>query len=330
MTTKQKGAYGADDALVDFILGITFEIWEQRQIELIRQYYGESTEVFALSGVSIGSEAMIDGTRSMLSAFPDRLLLADDVIWSGSHAEGFYSSHRILSPMTNKGPTMYGPATGQSVKILSIADCVVEQGVITREWLLRDNHALVRQLGFDPVEAARVSAASQDDTTRSWMEQEFERVAGHGSSSVGTLLPSPDEDAALFAQCVLANHWSRADAEISNAAYAPYAVLYRSPVEFYSGRDAILDAYGKLNQAFTVRGISVDHVAVQPADSEGVHVAVRWTAAAKHDGDYLGIAPTGRDVFVLGATHWRIVDERIAIEWTVFDSLAVMSQLVEP
>ncbi len=161
MNTTKQGAYGADDDLVDYILGITFEIWEEGGAELIHQYYGADIVVYGLDGITRGAAAMVDGTRAMLEAFPDRLLLADDVIWSGSREEGYYSSHRIISPMTNKGATIFGPATDRHVRILTIADCVVEDGVITREWLLRDNHALVSQLGHDPIECARIVAGTK-------------------------------------------------------------------------------------------------------------------------------------------------------------------------
>ena len=119
MTTSQSGAYGAGNMLVDYILGITYEIWEEREIELINQYYRADTVIFALDGITRGAAAIIDGTQAMLESFPDRLLLADDVIWSGNHEDGFYSSHRIISPMTNQGPTIFGPATGKQVRILT-------------------------------------------------------------------------------------------------------------------------------------------------------------------------------------------------------------------
>ena len=155
------GAYGPDSDIVDFILGITFEIWEQRGVDLIHRYYAPDVEVYGMEGVIHGAQAMVDGTRQMLDAFPDRLLLGDNVVWSGSRASGFYSSHRITSPMTNLGPSAFGEATGRRVCITNVADCVVENGVVTREWLMRDNLALVRQLGFEPTEAAGRLAASQ-------------------------------------------------------------------------------------------------------------------------------------------------------------------------
>ena len=80
MTAINTGEYGADDDLVDYILGITFEIWEQGNVDLINQYYGPSTVVWALDGITHGATEMIAGTNAMLQAFPDRLLLGDDVI----------------------------------------------------------------------------------------------------------------------------------------------------------------------------------------------------------------------------------------------------------
>lgn len=328
MTTDGTGAYGADDKLVDYILGITFEIWEQRKVGLIHQYYDADIAVYALDGITRGASGMVDGTNAMLAAYPDRLLLVDDVIWSGTHEDGYYSSHRIVSPMTNKGPTLFGPATGKRVRILTIADCVVENGVITGEWLIRDNHALVAQLGHDPVACARVVADRRSEESDAWMGEEVARLSAAGVPEAVVALPAADTFLSDFARQVLANNWSTGSDAITSGAYSPYAVAHRSPIEFYSGRDAVAAHYANLRNAIGVDGITVDHVAVQPADEEGIKVAVRWTAAGRHVGDYLGIAATGRPVFLLGGTHWRIENGRIAVEWTVFDGLGVLSQLV--
>lgn len=328
MSNAPTGAYGADDGLVDYILGITYEIWEQRGVDLIRQYYGEDTIVYGLDGITRGAEEMIRGTRAMLEAYPDRLLLADNVIWSGSREQGFYSSHRIISPMTNLGPTPFGPATGKQVRILTIADCVVEEGIITLEWLLRDNHALVTQLGHDPLACAEIVAGRRDAESDAWIASEIERLQRCGVPEPTLALADPATSAASFALQLVANNWAAGEAGITEIAYAPYAVAHRSAVELYSGRDSIADHYAELRSAFAIDGVTVDHVAVQPADSEGLNVAARWCAAGTHTGDYLGLAATQKPVFVLGSTHWRIENDRVAIEWTVFDGLGVLSQLV--
>ena len=126
-------AYGPSHECVDYILGITFEIWEQGNVGFIRDYYSADIEMATIDGLTVGNEAIVEGTAAMLRAFPDRKLLADDVIYGGTGPERFYSSHRIVSPMTNLGATAFGPATGRSVRIMTIADCLVENGVITGE-----------------------------------------------------------------------------------------------------------------------------------------------------------------------------------------------------
>lgn len=328
MTVTPKGAYGADDGLVDYILGITFEIWEQRGVELVNQYYGENTVVYGLDGVTRGAAQMIDGTNAMLAAYPDRLLIADDVIWSGSREEGYYSSHRIISPMTNNGPTLFGPATGKKVRIMTIADCVVEEGVITLEWLLRDNHALVTQLGHDPIDCAKIIAAGRNDESNAWIAAEIDRLRDVGIPELGRTVSGPVSSTAEFALQVLANNWSHGDDQVAASAYSPYAVQHRSPIELYSGRESIAAHFAELRNGISVAGVSVDHIAVQPADSEGLHIAARWCVAGTHTGDYLGLAATDRPVYVLGSSHWRIEADKIALEWTVFDGLGVLSQLV--
>jgi predicted ester cyclase len=328
MAVSHKGAYGPDDGLVDYILGITFEIWEQRNVDLIDQYYDADIAVYGLDGITRGARGMIDGTNAMLEAYPDRLLLVDDVIWSGSREDGYYSSHRIISPMTNKGPTLFGPATGKKVRILTIADCVVENGVITGEWLLRDNHALVVQLGHDPVECAQVVADRRSKESDEWMAEETARLCSAGVPGPADTLPAPETALSDFALQVLANSWKSGSDATTSAAYAPYVVAHRSPIELYSGRESVAAHYAGLRAAVEVDGITVDHVAVQPADEAALKVAVRWSASGRHVGDYLGVAATNRPVFLMGETHWRIESGRIAVEWTVFDGLGVLSQLV--
>ena len=362
---RSGGAYGPGSDIVDFILGITFEIWEQRGVDLIHGYYAPDVEVFSLDGLISGAQAMVDGTRATLEAFPDRLLIGDNVVWSGDRESGYYSSHRITSPMTNHGPSAFGPATGKRVQVTNIADCVVENGVITREWLLRDNLALVRQLGIDAMEAARRLAAGLDERSRAWLRAETLRVnrAASGASAAdranpglaptaGQSTPGPatagqpgpapgvnsaphdarpaaDFNAEAFARHLLGGLWEIRPAAQSEDRYAPYAVMHRSPVERYSGREAILDHYADLSRAFGNPRVSLDHVACQPFGSSGWDIAARWTLAGEHAGTFCGLAATGKPVFVLGVSHWRLAAQRVAAEWTVFDQLAVLGQLLD-
>ena len=314
--------YNADSDLVDFILGITFEIWEQGQIEKIYDYYAENVEVHSLEGITSSAAMMLENTRTTLSIFPDRLLLADDVITSGTTKQGF-SSHRIVSPMTNLGPSTFGPETGLRVQTMNVADCEVNDGLITYEWLVRDNLALIRQLGFDPATCAGIVAQKFDERQSAWLASEYSRTVNNNTAASNKTQNDP---AYAFALDVLKNCWQSGDKSALESTYHPYSVLTRAPLQIYSGRDRIFKHYADWRHAFPRASLSIDNVCSQSFDEHNRRIAVRWSVAGIHEGEFANTPGTGKQVYILGITHWQVVDDRITHEWTVFDELAVLAQ----
>jgi steroid delta-isomerase-like uncharacterized protein len=56
----------------------------------------------------------------------------------------------------------------------------------------------------------------------------------------------------------------------------------------------------------------------------------RWTGAATHEGDFLGIPPTHRRVTMRGMDIVRVRDGRITELWAETDVAGVMQQLTDP
>jgi predicted ester cyclase len=62
--------------------------------------------------------------------------------------------------------------------------------------------------------------------------------------------------------------------------------------------------------------------------AEGDKVVVRWTWRATHNkGEYMGIAPTGKQVTLAGITISRVVDGKTVEEWGEMDNRGMMQQL---
>ena len=61
--------------------------------------------------------------------------------------------------------------------------------------------------------------------------------------------------------------------------------------------------------------------------AEGDRVAARWSARATHQGEYVGVPPSGREVEFTGISVYRIEAGRIAESWTVEDELGLMRQI---
>jgi steroid delta-isomerase-like uncharacterized protein len=61
--------------------------------------------------------------------------------------------------------------------------------------------------------------------------------------------------------------------------------------------------------------------------AEGDRVAVRWEARGTHRGDFMGVAPTGKQLSFRGIQMQRIVNGRIAEEWAGFNTLGALQEI---
>ena len=141
----------------DFILKITQQIWEGKDVESIAKFYTNDIPVRSPFGITYGNKPVIEATYSTLKEFPNRQLLGEDVIWNGNDDAGYHSSHRILSKGTHLGDGSYGKPSGKNIYYRVIADCAYKNNQVYDEWIVRDQGAMVRQLGYSPKEFAPVS-----------------------------------------------------------------------------------------------------------------------------------------------------------------------------
>ena len=66
---------------------------------------------------------------------------------------------------------------------------------------------------------------------------------------------------------------------------------------------------------------------VEDQFSDNYKVVTRWTYTGTHQGEFLGIAPTGKRVTVTGMCIHSIHDGKIVEEWEEWDTLGLMQQL---
>ena len=69
------------------------------------------------------------------------------------------------------------------------------------------------------------------------------------------------------------------------------------------------------------------HIEIEDQIAEGDKVVSRWVARGTHEGDLMGIAPTGNRVTTAGMTIDRIADGKIAETWDNYDAMGMMQQL---
>jgi predicted ester cyclase len=79
--------------------------------------------------------------------------------------------------------------------------------------------------------------------------------------------------------------------------------------------------------AIALKGFSDGRYTIDGMLAEGDTVAVRYTRTGTHDGEYHGIAPTGKQIKVPVAFFYRLANGKIVEAVGYSDSLILMQQL---
>ena len=104
---------------------------------------------------------------------------------------------------------------------------------------------------------------------------------------------------------------------------APGIVSYDSALpEPLVGIDATKASIAAYRDAFPDLKLTVEEQI-----AEGDLVVTRWTARGTHQGELMGMAPTGKQATVTGITIDRLENGRIAESRTNWDALGLMQQL---
>ncbi len=308
--------------LPDYILGITKEIWEDRGLATLRRYYAKDLAVRAPDGVVFGNDGVIAATMATLAAFPDRTLLGEDVIWCGDEESGFLSSHRIFSTATHAADGAYGPVTGKRLQYRIIADCATRENRIYDEWLVRDQGAIVRQLGIEP----RRYAA--------------DRIAAEGGPERCGRPFTPSTDAApRYAGTGNDDEWGERYATIltglMQADFASVPRAYDRAVQIEMpggvtghGRDSVDGFWLRLRAALPSAVLTIHHRIGRADPGEAPRAALRWSLFGRHDGPGAFGPPTGAQIYVLGISHAEFGPRGLRREWVLYDETAIWKQIL--
>jgi hypothetical protein len=305
----------------DYIIGITKEIWEDRGVETLNRYYAPDIPVRSPMGIQRGNQAVISSTMATINEFPDRELLAEDVIWSNDPEHGHLSSHRLLTKATHTRDGQFGAATGKSWTVRVIADCAAEGETIYDEWLVRDYGGIVRQLGMDPSDYAKhliIREGGAKAAARPFTPDMDVDGGYHGRGN-------DNEWGALYADAL-----SRIMAHDFNHVLTGYdrAVIGEYPGAVTAvGRDPCCKFWVGLRSSFPSATFTIHHKIGMDADMLSPRAAVRWSLDGVHDGWGTFGRPSGAAVHVMGISHAEFGPWGLRREFCLYDEIAIWKQI---
>ncbi len=296
----------------DFIREVTDLIWVNRAIGYIRENYEPDSIVHGAYGTSVGRDEIIEGSLMRISATPDRIGQAEDVVWEARGDDAFLSSHLVLSADPNN-----------DFVSRTVANCLYRRGRMVEEWVVRDSLGIALQLGQDPDELARQKAF------RGYVGS-FTQPAQPDVTAVGDSGPRPDdfrpevEMVLEFIQRV----WNDRELEKVDDFWIRDLVLHtvghRTIIRPEGYRRALL----RLIRPFPAGQFEVRDVQTNfDPRYAGLRIAVLW----KLSGSYNGAADfgplTGSPIDLLGVSQFLVQNGRIVREVRVYDEIALRTQI---
>lgn len=311
----------------DYILGVTKDIWEERRIASLEGYYAKNIVVRSPASVVVGNEGIIAATLATLHEFPDRQLYGEDVIWCPAPDDAALSSHRLICTATHSAAGVYGAPTGAKLRYRILADCHARANCIDDEWLVRDQGAIVRQLGLDPRDYARDLIAKEGGP---------EACVAPFTPEIdvtGPYLGTGNEDpwGAAYADIlrrVMTGELSAIPKSYDRAVH----LAYPGGVEALS-HDAADRFWLGLRSAFPSASFTIHHQIGRDDPMMPPRAALRWSLDGTHDGWGSFGRPTGARVHIMGLCHTEFgtlgaASPKLRREWVLYDETAIWKQIL--
>jgi predicted ester cyclase len=317
--------------IVDYIVRCTHRIWDERDIGLIYSHYTHNCVLYGSTGTLYNREDVVRDTIQRLVSFPERRGMATQVIWRGDEDEGFYTSHLVTGSGRHSQHGHLGAPTGRTFVSRTVADCMIHENKIYREWVVADTLAVITQLGLD-------AATYADKMAQTYFDKGLLAIdIGENRRLLGQYPPEAEADLSIAHNDVERDVLGWLHEVFNKRMFGKIAAVYAPTCQYHG--PLMTELYGVaavIHQTLGLIGSVPDgafmpqHICSNPCEEGGVKVAVRWIIEGHHLGygilRYLG-DPTGKRLQIMGMSHFHIKDGKVVDEWRIYDELALMMQV---
>ena len=306
----------------DYILKITKQIWEGKDVDSIGEFYTDDIPVRSPFGITYGNKPVIEATYNTLKEFPNRQLLGEDVIWNGNDDKGYHSSHRILSKGTHLGDGFYGKPTGKDIYYRVIADCACKGNQVYDEWIVRDQGAMVRQIGYTPKEFAQIMIDKEGGLEKAKKLFDKNDIKPSDYQPEKIKKDSAGQKYSEILSKVFEEGYDFNDYNRASSIYWPGNKLGH-------GREDISKFWNSLKDIFTDIKFTIEHVGYLDESDKNPRASIRWFLEGMHSNDSEDYGKkTNSKLFIMGINHVELNQDGVIREWVLFDEVAIWKQIL--
>ena len=314
--------------IIDYIVRITYRIWEEKNIGYIYDTYSRDCRVWDEFGLQSGSEKIVADTVHTNNAFPDIRLFADEVIWAGDENASFHTSHRTIITGTNTGYSKFSEPTGKSVRLFCIANCVAKNNEIYYENVVYDTAALITQLGLNVNQVAKdiANKGGIGPFAPDFKNSKPKRKTGK-AKPISFEIPEKVSNVREFVHSIFNTIWNRRNFSAIDHVYSDNIVFEGSTGRLFKGKKQLRSFIISIVASFPDLALSIEDIYWMGNEQDGYLVSIRWGAIGAHKGNGYYGAPTDKECYIWGITQWQIENNKIIKEWTAFNEFGILMQI---
>ena len=306
----------------DYILKITKQIWEGKDVESIGEFYTKNIPVRSPFGITYGNKPVIEATYNTLKEFPNRQLMGEDVIWNGNDNNGYHSSHRILSKGTHLGDGFYGKPMGKDIYYRVIADCACKDNQVYDEWIVRDQGAMVRQIGYTPKEFAQIMIDNEGGLEKANKLFDKNDIKPSNYEPEQVKINSAGERYSKILSKVFREGYKFQD-------YNRASTIYWPGNKIGHGREDVSKLWNSLKEILTDTKFSIEHIGYLDEPNKNPRASIRWFLEGVHSKDSEDYGKkTNSKLFFMGINHVELNQDGVIREWVLFDEVAIWKQIL--
>ena len=292
--TSQAGSSGISDADLRYWTRWFDELWNKKHYDIAYEYVDPDFTAHGAGGQDIkqGPNGVIGMVKAWHAAMPDGHMTVDDII-----TEGDLSTIRMTWRATHTGPFGDIPASGNQIEVTSIGIDRVINGKITEGWGELNMLGMLQQMGAipspeQPAEAQSLSEEDQLKRNRAVVERFYDALNNRRSAVLREIVH-------------------------------PDFVSHGGITGDFVGVDALLASMDTIYRALPDWNMSPTYLL-----AESDRVASRSTISGVHQGEFMGAAPSGKQVSWTELIIYRLDDDgKIVERWEDFDGVGMLQQL---
>jgi steroid delta-isomerase-like uncharacterized protein len=287
------------------------EVWNKGNFGWMDDNYTEDFQLNALwqntslggSGTAAKQEAK-GVIERWLHGFPDMHVTVDEQI-----GEGDFVASRHAATGTQARDFMGIPNTAKRGTVTGITINRLSGGKVAEVWTCWDAVGMMMQLGIIP--APPRQGPAPEDAEAAW--------------AAATLLPegsSSAEETKAVVRRFYKELWSEGNLDLADELFAADFIGHAPGNNSTLGPEGVKKLVGDWRV-----GVPDMKLEIHAQVAEGSRVATRFTGTGTHQGFWLGIPATGKEVRLSGIAITRVVDGKVVSDWGEFDMMGVLQQL---